>query len=84
MLYYAEDKVSLEKKNDDPDSDSSSLPSVEEEEDKKKVNTEDDKKKKTVKKETSTKSEKVSPWLCCHALWLFRDRKYSKRPKLSS
>lgn len=61
MLYYAEDKVSVEKKNDDPDSDSSSLPSVEEEEAKGKENTEDNKMKKTVKKETSAKSEKVSP-----------------------
>lgn len=54
------EKVSTEKKDKEPDSDSSSLPSLEEEQNSKTENKQDNKKKNTVKKEESTRGQKVS------------------------
>lgn len=60
LLDYAEEKVLAEKKNNDSDSDSLSLSSLED----KQSGTEKTqvkKKKKTLKKEESTRGQKVSP-----------------------
>ncbi|XP_031176612.1 HIRA-interacting protein 3 isoform X2 [Sander lucioperca] len=46
-----EEEVSVEKRDNDPESDSSSLPSIEDEKNSGKENSQDDKKKKTMKKE---------------------------------
>ncbi|XP_039681524.1 HIRA-interacting protein 3 isoform X1 [Perca fluviatilis] len=53
-----EEKVSVEKRDNDPESDSSSLPSIEDEKNSGKENSQDDKKKKTVKKEKSDRGQK--------------------------
>ena len=64
MLCRTEEKVSVEKKNDDSDSDSSSLPSLEDEKDGGTKNVSGEKKKKkTVKTDESTRGQKVSLWL---------------------
>lgn len=61
LLCYVKEKVSPEKKNDEPDSDSSSLPSLEDDQNSGTENKQDNKKKKTVKKEEGVKDQKVSP-----------------------
>lgn len=64
-LCNAEEVVSVEKRDNDPESDSSSLPSIEDEKNSGKENSQDDKKKKTMKKEQkkekSNGGQKVSP-----------------------
>lgn len=62
LLCYVKEKLSAEKENDEPDSDSSSLPSLDDEKNSGTENKQDGKKKKTVKKERTTRDQKVSPW----------------------